>query len=280
LKVFAFDHRSQMEEIADAANADQKRIGAFKTLCLKAANRVANGRDGYGILCDSRLGQETLFAAEETGLWIGRPVELPGSRPLQLEPELGPDFGGLAEWPQDHVVKVLCFYHPDDDTDTKAEQEEVITRLFAASRRNNLDFLLEVIPSKVGECSNDTTARIIQRFYDIGIYPDWWKLEPMKNDAAWMATCAAISDNDSHCRGIVVLGLDAPHEHLAASFASAAKHDLVKGFAVGRTIFGDTARAWFAEDISNQQAIDQMSENYTAICELWDKSRNMKDEAG
>ncbi len=279
LKVFAFDHRSQMEEIADAAGADHKRIGAFKNLCLKAANRVGDGRGGYGILCDNRLGQEALFAAEETGLWIGRPVELPGSRPLQLEPELGADFGGLTEWPRNHVVKVLCFYHPDDDDKTNAKQEETISRLFAASRRNNLDFLLEIIPSKVGECSNDTTAKVIQRFYDIGIYPDWWKLEPMKNDDAWEVTCAAISDNDPYCRGIVVLGLDAPKEHLAASFASAAKHDLVKGFAVGRTIFGDTARAWFADTISDEQAVEQMSKNYATICKIWDEARNMKGEA-
>ena len=279
LKVYAFDHRSQMEKLADAAAAGHHRIGAFKKLCLKAAIGVSRGRDGYGILCDSRLGQETLYAAEQTGLWIGRPVELPGSRPLQIEPELGLDFGGLSEWPRDHVVKVLCFYHPDDDDATKAKQEEVITRLFTASRRNNLDFLLEIIPSKVGECSNETTAKIIQRFYNIGIFPDWWKLEPMKNVAAWEVTCATISNNDPYCRGIVVLGLDAPIEHLAASFASAAKNDLVKGFAVGRTIFGDTARAWFADEISDDQAVEQMSENYSALCELWDKARDRKGKA-
>ena len=40
----------------------------------------------------------------------------PGSRPLRLEPEIEPDYGSaLAEWPLEHVVKVLCFYHPDDD---------------------------------------------------------------------------------------------------------------------------------------------------------------------
>ena len=70
-------------------------------------------------------------------------------------------------------------------------------------------------------------------------------------------------------------------EHLAASFASAAKHDLVKGFAVGRTIFGDT---WLAhglpDDISDDEhAVEQMSENYAAICELWDNTRNTKGEA-
>ena len=46
--------------------------------------------------------------------------------------------------------------------------------------------------------------------------------------AAWAQTCAAISENDPHVRGIVVLGLDAPVEDLEASFAEAARFPLVK----------------------------------------------------
>jgi 5-dehydro-2-deoxygluconokinase len=195
--------------------ATPEKIGAFKELCLKAALKVANGQPGYGILCDSRLGRDALFQAAGTGLWIGRPVEWPGSRPLTLEPEIGPDFGGLQEWPLEHVVKVLCFYHPDDDGATKAAQEDTVRRLFHACRRNRLEMLLEIIPSKVGPVDDQTSAQIIQRFYDLGIYPDWWKLEPFTTGAAWENACAAITRNDPHVRGVVVLGLDASEEALA-----------------------------------------------------------------
>ncbi len=236
MRVFAFDHRIQLEQMADTANAGHERIGSFKKLCLDAALSVADGQPGYGILCDSRHGREALYRAAGTGLWIGHPVEWPTSRPLTLEPEIGPDFGGLAEWPTEHVVKVLCFYHPHDTDAMKAEQEDVLKRLFAACRRNRLEMLLEIIPSKVGPVDADTTADIIRRFYEIGIYPDWWKLEPMTSAEAWAKACDAISENDPHTRGIVVLGLDAPEEELAASFAEAARFPLVKGFAVGRTI--------------------------------------------
>ena len=274
MKVFAFDHRIQLEDMADAAGVDHTKIGTFKSLCLKAATQVADGRDGYGILCDSRLGQDALFQAVGQGLWIGRPVEQPGSRPLRTEAEIGPDFGGLSEWPADHVVKVLCFYHPDDAEAVRADQEDTVRRLLHACRRNRLEFLLEVIPSKAGDVSDQTTADVIQRFYDLGVYPDWWKLEPLKTPKAWELTVAAISNNDPHCRGVVVLGLDAPADELAASFELAARHDLVKGFAVGRTIFGDTARSWLAEQISDQQAVDQMAQNYAGLCEVWDRARS------
>lgn len=274
MRVFAFDHRIQLEEMADAAGADHARIGAFKQLCLTAAHQVSGGKPGYGVLCDSRLGQDALFDAVGSGLWIGRPVEWPGSRPLKLEPEIGPDFGGLNEWPVEHVVKVLCFYHPDDTAEIKAVQEATVQRLFAAARRNKLELLLEVIPSKVAACNDETTAHIIQRFYDIGIYPDWWKLEPMQTDAAWQVTCATIKQNDPFCRGIVVLGLDAPTAELSASFKAAAKHDLVKGFAVGRTIFATAARQWLSGAISGSEAIEDMAGKYRALCEIWDAARN------
>jgi len=177
MRVFAFDHRSQFEAMTGATPA---KIGTFKTLALQAALQVADGRDGYGVLCDNRLGRNALYQAAGTGLWIGRPTELPGSRPLELEPELGIDLGQLGEWPAAHVVK----------------QEATIKRLFAAARRRGLEFLLEVIPSKVGAIHDDTTASLIERVYGLGVFPDWWKLEPMQSDAAWAKTCAAITAHD------------------------------------------------------------------------------------
>jgi len=116
-------------------------------------------------------------------------------------------------------------------------------------------------------------ARIIQRFYDIGIFRDWWKLEPIENEAAWATTCTAITDNDYWCCGILVLGLDASKDHLRASFGSAAKHDLVKGFAVGRTIFSNAAQKWVVGDMSDAQAIADMAEKYRALCNIWDTSQ-------
>ena len=56
-----------------------------------------------------------------------------------------------------------------------------------------------------------------------------------------------------------MLGLDAPEAELAASFETAAGFDLVKGFAVGRTIFGDVARGWMAGAIADDEAVAEMA---------------------
>ncbi len=270
VRAFAFDHRMQME---DLPGANPEKIGKFKELCLKAAISVADGRDGFGLLCDNRLGKTALQAAAGNGLWIGRPVEWPGSRPLTLEPELGPDFGGLSEWPLENTVKVLCFCHPDDQPEMQADQEATITRLFHACRRNRLEMLLEIIPSKVGPVDDFTNAKLINRFYDIGIYPDWWKLEPMQSRAAWAATCDAINARDPHTQGIVILGLGQSEADLAASFRLAADFPLVKGFAVGRTIFGQPCADWIAGKIDDATAVATMATSFRRLCGIWDAAR-------
>ena len=270
VKTFAFDHRLQLEEM-DGYTLEK---GAeFKELCVQAALTVQNGQPGFGILCDNRIGRSALHKATGTGLWIGRPTELPGSRPIEFEPELGDDLGQFREWARENVVKLLVFAHPDDDDATRALQEERVKRVFAAARRNNLEFLFEIIPSKVGPVDDTTSATLIQQFYDAGIYPDWWKLEPFKTAEAWQNAVDAIERNDSRTRGIVVLGLDAPEDELAESFALAAAQPLVKGFAVGRTIFGDAARAWLKNDITDAEAIEQMSQRYARLCSIWDGAR-------
>ncbi|RWX81210.1 5-dehydro-2-deoxygluconokinase [Neorhizobium lilium] len=270
MRVFAFDHRVQLEEMAGYT---LQKGATFKELCLEAALRVQAGDAGYGILCDNRIGRSALHRASGSGLWIGRPAEWPGSRPLALEPELGLDCGTLSEWAREDVVKVLCFCHPDDDAATRAGQETTVKRLFQAARRNRLEFLLEIIPSKVGDIDDHTAATLIEQFYAAGIYPDWWKLEPMKTVAGWTNAIAAIEARDRHTRGIVVLGLDAPEAELSASFEIAARFDLVKGFAVGRTIFGDVARQWFAGDVTDAGAIEDMAERYARLCRIWDAAR-------
>jgi 5-dehydro-2-deoxygluconokinase len=118
-----------------------------------------------------------------------------------------------------------------------------------------------------------TTARLIERFYDIGIYPDWWKLEPMQTAAAWDATCAAIAARDPHVQGIVVLGLGQTEAELASAFALAAQQPLVKGFAVGRTIHGDVGRDWLAGRVDDKTAVATMAANFQRLCGVWDAAR-------
>jgi 5-dehydro-2-deoxygluconokinase len=95
----------------------------------------------------------------------------------------------------------------------------------------------------------------------------------MKTAAAWADAVAAIEKNDRHTRGIVVLGLDATEAELASSFEVAAEFDLVKGFAVGRTIFGEVARVWMKGEIEDDAAVTEMAKRYQRLCSIWDEAR-------
>ncbi len=270
LMALAIDHRSQLEEMAGGDQTKLGRIGAFKRLAIKAAERVANGRAGFGTLLDDKYGREALYdAAALPDFWIAKPIELPGSRPLQFE--FSQDIGSrLIDWPVDHCIKVLTFYHPDDPADLRDQQLVKLRTAFDAARKVGRELLVEVIASKHGPVGTDTIARAMVQIYDAGILPDWWKLEPQAEHAAWQEIDAVIDARDPLCRGIVLLGLDAPQAELEAGFATAQSSKWVRGFAVGRTIFASAARAWLDGKISDEAAIADMAGRFGALVEIWE----------
>ncbi|HYC25308.1 MAG TPA: 5-dehydro-2-deoxygluconokinase [Roseiarcus sp.] len=268
LMALAIDHRAQLEKMADEAKAPRERISQFKRLAVEAAAKVAAGRPGFGMLLDGKYGREALFRAADHDFWIGRPVEEPGARPLDFE------FGGslgakLIEWPIKHTIKCLCFYHPDDSAQMKARQERELLRLYDAARTIGRELLIEIIASKHGTLDDMTVARVIKRLYSIGIKPDWWKLESQANDASWANIAQVVAAHDPLCRGVVLLGLEAPEEDLANAFRIARRCDIVKGFAVGRTIFAEPAQSWFAGEINDNQAIQLMADSFARLCLAW-----------
>ena len=274
LKVFAFDHRIQFEKIK---GANEFKISEFKNLCLKAALTVSKRFANCGILCDGRFGEDVLSNVAGSGLWVGRPTEKPGMFPLEFESELGLDFGGLQEWPKNQVVKLLCFFSPDNEFIGNKEQENKIIQLFKAARRSRLEFLLEIIPIKKTNVSGNgsqTVSKAIQRCYDIGVYPDWWKLESSLSSENWKEITSAINQNDPNTRGVLLLGLGKSIEELEESFKIARKFNIIKGFAIGRTVFQDVAENWISECINDNDAINKMVQNYSRLCKAWNNINN------
>jgi 5-dehydro-2-deoxygluconokinase len=273
LIAFAIDHRVQLEQMAAKAGAPVERIADFKVLAVKAAAKVAAGRPGFGILLDEKHGRNAMHEFTKYPFqWLGRPVEQPGSRPLRFE--FSQDIGSqLVDWPVTHCVKALCFYHPDDPEDLKIEQQQKLRTLFDASRRIGRELMVEIIAGQHGMLDETTLPRALAELYTLGIKPDWWKLEPQDSPAAWQATETIIQANDPYCRGIVMLGLDAPADRLEAAFRAASGIPAVKGFAVGRTLFASAAEAWLAKRISDDTAISDMADRFEHLVAAWQRGR-------
>ena len=270
LCVFAFDHRKQLADMAAETGTDEKRIPQLKNLLLKGAQQAAaqaNLNGNSGILADTTYGQNALNAITGQGWWIGRPIEQPGSRPLRLEH--GNIGAQLIDWPLEHVVKCLVLYHPNDPEKLCREQEELIDDVYKTCCKTGHELLLELIlPHDGPDRAERFYPQIMQRFYDIGVKPDWWKLPP-QSKTNWKQVEQVIERNDPHCRGIVILGLDAPEQELKAGFAAAADAKWVKGFAVGRTIFGLPAKEWMQGRIDDDELIAQVRRNYLTLIGFW-----------
>ncbi len=270
LVAFAFDHRHQFQTWANEFARDSKAIEYFKTLAWQAANEEAADDPGFGVLIDDKLGRAALHAATSSDAWVARPIESSGKFPLEFEAE-GEIIEHLADWPLTQTVKVLCPYRLDDDEKVRSQHEHMIQHLSRACQHTGHEWLLEIITARNGNSPDfESVPTIMQRFYDIGVRPDWWKLEPGSEQNYWQSVGQVIDSNDKYCQGIIVLGLDGSIESISQSFLLAATQPWVKGFAVGRTIFSESAKNWFAEKINDATAVAEMRSQYRAMIAAWD----------
>jgi len=274
LCVFAFDHRNQFFDMAQQGGASEQRIPALKRLLVQAVEQTEAALDlggKIGVLIDDRYGEDALNAATGRGWWIGRPVELPGSNPLQFD--WGRSIGSrLISWPKEHVIKCLVQLHPDESVESRLEQEAQIKALYDAAQVSGHELLLEIIPPKSIPIAPDTVLRAVKRLYNIGIYPEWWKLESMSAEQ-WRAIDALVQERDPYCRGVVLLGLQAPVADLAESFKASRDSTTCRGFMVGRTIFHAPSRRWLAGEIDDGQLISEVRATFEVLINIWQRTR-------
>ncbi|UFQ02278.1 bifunctional 5-dehydro-2-deoxygluconokinase/5-dehydro-2-deoxyphosphogluconate aldolase [Pseudomonas fitomaticsae] len=278
LFIFAFDHRGQLVELAQKGGRDLGAIGELKQLFIKAVERVESDlreqgiEADVGLLADQRFGQDSLNAATGRGWWVARPVEVQGSRPLAFEH--GRSIGSnLIAWPQEQIIKCLVQFHPDDEPMLRLEQEAQIKALYQASQVSGHELLLEIIPPKDHPSPHpDVLYRALKRLYNLGIYPAWWKIEAQSAEE-WQQLDALIQARDPYCRGVVLLGLNAPASALAEGFQQASQSQTCRGFAVGRTIFQEPSRAWLAGEIDDETLIRQVQGTFVELIDAWRRAR-------
>lgn len=270
LCILAFDHRKQFYDMAREVEADPNRIKPLKQLLVNAITECS--QDPYfsyqpGVLIDDTYGQDALNQVTGKQWWIGRPVELPSSRPINFEGDAS--IGSiLKKWPAEHIVKCLVFFHPNDESALRLQQETKILELYNSCCSSGHELLLEIIPPKDMVSNDDTVSLVMERFYNLGIRPNWWKL-PAPSVSAWQKISNLISERDAHCRGVILLGLDAPIEDMEQAFKNSSDFPICKGFAVGRTIFGAPSRAWLSNDIDDNEFVAQIKTNYMRLVNAW-----------
>jgi 5-dehydro-2-deoxygluconokinase len=267
----AFDHRRQFEDLCARTRTPIERISAFKVLIGEAVVQVSHDVATLGAIIDDRYGRGVLERLTGTGIWIGRPVEWPGSRPLAFEDPAGPALA-LRSWPVEHVAKCLAIYDPADPEPLRIAQEKALVELERAADATGHEWLLELIPP-TGRDIDEVVPVALSHLYSIGLTPDWWKLPPSADPAVWREIGDLVRAHDPHARGVMVLGLDVPEHELGAAFSAAASEPAVRGFAIGRTIFWPVAERWFTGAISNSAAVEEIAQSYRRVVARWREAR-------
>src|SRR4028119_643108 len=171
--------------------------------------------------------------------------------------------------------------HPEDDGETREIQEQRVLQLYDACLVNDRLLLLEVQATTGTTYDGDSVARLLQRFYEIGVLPEWWKIPPDPDPAVWARIGDVVREHDPYCAGLLVLGQAMEEERLAESFAggpaeppgrgTAARGPrrgggppprpsaprppghLCRGFAIGGLFYGAAARRWLAGEADDEE---------------------------
>jgi 5-dehydro-2-deoxygluconokinase len=140
--------------------------------------------------------------------------------------------------------------------------------------------LLEVqAPSGTGYDENSLVA-LLERFYEIGVCPDWWKVPPNKEPGVWKKIGDVVRERDPYCAGVLVLGQALGEEDLAEFFAAAASEPRCNGFAIGRSIYGTQARRWLAGEIDDEELMSSVVERYERMVALWQERDEPRSREG
>ena len=279
LRVLAIDHRWQLEEVADGLGVDRGRLRELKVILARAFLKVAEGDPSAGVLFDDVYGDEALEELTGSGVWISRAAEVAGSRPVEFVG--GPNPAATVRvWPEEHVVKCNLYMHPNDDEETKGLQEGKVLQLYDACIKNERRLLLEVQAPPGASYDENSMVALLERFYEIGVRPDWWKLPPNKEPAVWKRIGDVVREHDPYCAGILVLGQALEEQDLAEFFAAAAAEPRCNGFAIGRSIYGAEARRWLAGEIDDERLMSSVAERYGRMVALWQERNERRSREG
>lgn len=274
LEVLAIDHRRQLEDAADAVGAPRSALPALKDLLAAAFLEVAADHPASaGVLLDDVYGAAALERLAAEDVWVGRAAEVAGSRPVHLAGGDGVDVV-LRAWPPSQVAKLMVYAHPDDDAAMWEEQRRRVRQLAEACQRLDRGLLLELQTPAGATYRDGELVAVLERFYADGVRPDWWKLPPLPRAADWRAVGDVVRAHDPWCQGVLVLGQAAGAAQLRDAFRIAAAEPLCRGFAVGRSIFADAARAWLAGESDDARLVADVAANYRAIAAHWDDRRS------
>ena len=292
LYILAFDHRGSFQkkmfgiqgdptpEQTDTI-ADAKRL-IFEGM-LQAVQRGAEA-GATGVLVDEQFGSDIPSRAREAGLRLAMPVEKSGQDEFGFQ--YGDDFGAHILKFDPDFSKVLVRFNPEDDPAMNERQLVALKRLADWLHEHGRKFLFELlVPATEGQLATvegdtdryDAELRpglmreAIEAIQQGGVEVDIWKIEGVdeREEAEMLAeqTRAGSGREGVKC---VVLGRGASTEKVDQWLQAAAPVEGYIGFAIGRSIWWDSLKAFLSGDLPRATAAEQVADNYLRFCRIYE----------
>jgi len=276
--MLALDHRWQWEEWCDARSIPRDRIPEAKRVAydgfLLARDQSAAVREWGALLIDPPYGAAIIADALERGIDVGTPAERSGAFPL-----------AWATDPFDRAlpgtfVKVLVRHRPDHDAAVRDGQLAKLNALQSWCRTAGKPLVVEVLvprqqePEETFETKGRPAivAEYIRDAYARSLTPEFWKIEGTPSREGAAAIDAAIAEHPE-CRQII-LGKGADLPTINVWFSVAAGSATASGFAIGRSVYWDSAAAFLLGSRSAAQASSEVRDTYLHLVEAWQQARS------
>ena len=183
----------------------------------------------------------------------------------------------LLEWPVGHTIKALCFYRPDDPPRCASVRSGSCcgcTTPRAASGAS----LVEIIASKHGAMaltpSQGAGAPLRPRHQARTGGSSSPRPTPPRG-----ATAEVIGRRDPLCRGIVLLGLEAPEAESRGRLLGRRARTSRQRLRGGRTLFNEAARQWLKGEMTDEAAIAGMASRFQRLVEAWQRAAGLAKAA-
>ena len=117
----------------------------------------------------------------------------------------------------------------------------------------------------------NTVSYIMTEIYQRGIKPDWWKIDVPQDKDTWQNIIDTMQEHDQYCRGLILLGKQNNITNMQDLLSkSRRQHSKCVGFAIGRPIFWQVAKAWMNDRASDNDIIEQVSKNFTSLLDSFE----------
>ncbi len=278
LFVLPFDHQTGLwkafgwaEPISDDQNALMIETRDITYEGYQYGLRLGIPTVDTAILTDDIYGKNVIDSARENEHPLIYTLEKSGQPSLVFQHD---DWQNRVLKNKPQWIKTLVRYNPEAnrvDLDKTLANAKIVSDF---AKTHNIPYMIEPLvqptdtQKEIADFDHamrpDLTVRMINEIYESGIFPTVWKIEGSDDIEFYNKAADAIAAHDTDAR-IVVLGRNETIETVSTWIATGAQNDYVIGFAVGRTVFLDAIKKYISKEITRDQAVQQIGENFYKI---------------